>query len=96
MSDTGNRVGTREVAGDASPTKSTTEGSVGVHPAITNLRDCQRQLDMDGCEVGVSRQALDETLALLNEALAELKWCFTGAGNMVRMARVIAKAEGRS
>lgn len=27
-----------------------------------NLRDCQRQLDMDGCQVGVSRQALDEAL----------------------------------
>lgn len=30
--------------------------------ASDNLRNCQRQLDMDGCEVGVSRQALDETL----------------------------------
>lgn len=26
----------------------------------------QRQLDQDGCEVGVSRQALDETLSLLD------------------------------
>lgn len=33
-------------------------------PAIENLTTCQRQLDMDGCEVGVSRQALDETLAV--------------------------------
>ena len=32
-------------------------------PAIQNLIDHQRQLDMDGCEVGVSRQALDEALA---------------------------------
>jgi hypothetical protein len=30
--------------------------------AEKNLRDSQRQLDMDGCMVGVSRQALDETL----------------------------------
>lgn len=37
------------------------------HRAVANLRANQRQLDMDGCEVGVSRQALDETLALLTE-----------------------------
>lgn len=30
--------------------------------AIENLRNSQRQLDADGCHVGVSRQALDETL----------------------------------
>ena len=30
--------------------------------AYENLRSCQRQLDADGCEVGVSRQALDEIL----------------------------------
>ena len=34
-------------------------------PAEKNLRECQRQLDMDGAEVGVSRQALDEVLAEL-------------------------------
>jgi len=28
-----------------------------------NLMANQRQLDMDGCEVGVSRQALEETLS---------------------------------
>ena len=43
-----------------------------VHPAAQNLRDCQRQLDMDGCEVAVSRQALDETLALADELLTAL------------------------
>lgn len=32
------------------------------HPAIANLRTNQRQLDMDGCEVGVSRQAVEESL----------------------------------
>lgn len=30
--------------------------------AYENLRKCQRQLDQDGIEVGVSRQALDEVL----------------------------------
>lgn len=30
--------------------------------ALAALRDGQRQLDMDGSEVGVSRQALDEVL----------------------------------
>lgn len=38
----------------------------GCHPAIVALSTNQRQLDADGCEVGVSRQALDETLALLD------------------------------
>lgn len=32
------------------------------NPAYENLRSYQRQLDADGCEVGVSRQALDEIL----------------------------------
>jgi hypothetical protein len=36
------------------------------HPAIANLRSNQRQLDADGCEVGVSRQALDEVLAMID------------------------------
>lgn len=33
--------------------------------AIKNLRECQRQLDADGIEVGVSRQALEEVLSKL-------------------------------
>lgn len=33
--------------------------------AIENLRTVQRQLDQDGVEVGVSRQALDELLAFI-------------------------------
>lgn len=37
--------------------------------AEKNLRECQRQLDMDGVFVGVSRQALEE---VLNE-LADLR-----------------------
>ena len=35
-------------------------------PAYENLQTCQRQLDMDGCMVGVSQQALDESLAALS------------------------------
>lgn len=37
--------------------------------ALDNLRTNQRQLDADGCEVGVSRQALDETLDIYGELL---------------------------
>ena len=45
-----------------------------IHPdAISALRDNQRQLDMDGCEVGVSRQAVDEVLAALDRALTAVK-----------------------
>jgi hypothetical protein len=53
--------------------------------AIENLRTCQRQLDMDGCFVGVSRQALEETLAYIAEhdALAE-------------RARIVAWLRGRT
>jgi len=43
--------------------------------ASDNLRANQRQLDMDGCEVGVSRQAVEETLAeydAMVEAMSEL------------------------
>lgn len=36
---------------------------VNMSAATDNLRSNQRQLDMDGCEVGVSRQAVEETLA---------------------------------
>lgn len=34
-----------------------------MNDAIKNLQTNQQQLDADGCMVGVSRQALDETLA---------------------------------
>lgn len=34
--------------------------------AVDNLRTCQDQLDADGCMVGVSRQAVEETLAALD------------------------------
>lgn len=39
------------------------------HPAINALCGGQRQLDGDGVEVAVSRQALDETLAILQGLL---------------------------
>ena len=35
--------------------------------AIENLCNSQRQLDADGCHVGVSRQALEETLEWLDQ-----------------------------
>ncbi len=41
--------------------------------ASDNLRSNQRQLDMDGCEVGVSRQAVDETLEQYDAMRAALK-----------------------
>jgi hypothetical protein len=41
------------------------------------LRKYQKQLDPEGIEVGVSRQALDEVLAKLAaaDALADIKYC---------------------
>lgn len=44
-----------------------------IKPAIDNLTECQRQLDADGCEVGVSRQALDEVLAHHKAQAAEIE-----------------------
>lgn len=41
--------------------------------AADNLRTSRRQIDMDGCEVGVSRQALDETLDELDAMRASLR-----------------------
>lgn len=41
--------------------------------AIENLREHQRQLDADGCEVAVSRQAVDETLIALDYAVGVLR-----------------------
>lgn len=49
--------------------------------AIENLRTCQRQLDADGCEVGVSRQAVDETLTALDYAMAMLRVIAGGKSN---------------
>ena len=36
-------------------------------PACKQLTENQRQLDQDGCIVGVSRQAIEETLSALND-----------------------------
>ena len=41
-------------------------------PCVANLREHQTQLDADGCMVGVSRQALDETLAIYDGLLEAL------------------------
>ena len=44
--------------------------------AVQNLHEYQRQLDADGTFVGVSRQALDEVLTVIDAApamIAELK-----------------------
>lgn len=40
---------------------------------LEHLKTNQRQLDMDGCEVGVSRQALDELLARVERQEAMIK-----------------------
>lgn len=45
------------------------EISPQMSPAAQNLRDQQRQLDIDGVEVGVSRQAIEEVL----EELASMR-----------------------
>lgn len=42
-----------------------------VTDALGNIRACQRQLDADGTEVGVSRQALEEVIAEVDKARAE-------------------------
>lgn len=79
----------------------------GEHPAIANLRSNQRQLDADGCMVGVSRQALDETLALYDELLARSKaivtaFCNTEIGRSSDalyydpLAAIVAKATGEA
>jgi hypothetical protein len=47
-----------------------------MNAAIENLTTHQQQLDPDGCRVGVSRQALDETLALVKEMRAMLADCY--------------------
>ena len=42
-------------------------------PALESLRSNQQRLDMDGCVVGVSRQALDEVLAHVEQQAAEIE-----------------------
>lgn len=52
--------------------------------ASNNLRDNQRQLDMDGCEVGVSRQAICEVLTEYSDMLTALKWAAGRVGGYTR------------
>lgn len=58
---------------EMSATLTTEELAFDIKPAIDNLTECQRQLDADGCEVGVSRQALDEVLAHHKAQAAEIE-----------------------
>lgn len=52
----------------------------GIQPAIDALRNNQRQLDADGVQVGVSRQALEEVLSVL--AALQAQAAASGAGEM--------------
>jgi len=77
--------------------------------AIQNLKEYQRQLDMDGCHVGVSRQALDEVLAyvaklqtangILEDALQEVGDDYPGSScqewciQQVKLARAALAQE---
>ena len=49
------------------------------HEALSALKNNQRQLDMDGCEVGVSRQALDEAVTFIEAVVAEIEMKFAEA-----------------
>jgi ABC-type nitrate/sulfonate/bicarbonate transport system substrate-binding protein len=75
---------------------------MGEHPAIENLANSQRQLDADGCEVAVSRQAVEETLEITRELLAALHRVWDDIDDETMPATVeiiraaIAKAEGRA
>lgn len=55
------------IARAALSTKPTDQVATRPVAAIEQLRDHQRQLDQDGCFVGVSRQAIDEVLRYLGE-----------------------------
>lgn len=44
-----------------------------IRPAVENLRQHQRQLDMDGIFVGVSRQALEEVLDYIEADRAAIR-----------------------
>ena len=46
-----------------------------MNAAIENLKTNQKQLDADGCMVGVSRQALEETFLLVDNLTAALEMC---------------------
>jgi len=62
-------------------------------PAEQNLRSHQRQLDADGVMVGVSRQAIDETLFELERLRRGLQ-IIIDAGGVHGSAWCIAQARG--
>lgn len=53
------------------------------------LRNNQRQLDADGVEVGVSRQAVDETLALVESLREQLKQANLGRERALNSHRYV-------
>jgi hypothetical protein len=81
------------------------------HPALVSLRTEWTQLDEDGVSIGVSRQAVEETLALFDEMRKALRNLATGASvamtdereffsakinrNIETAREVLAKAGGR-
>lgn len=80
----------RQISGSArDPSPMTDAVRPSAHPAIENLRACRRQLDMDGCEVGVSRQALDEALAITAELLEALMEAY---GSLVDYVHAVGPA----
>lgn len=65
-----------------------------MHPAIENLTENQKQLDADGVMVGVSRQALEETLAVMGKMYAALKEAEDGLASCYQVCDY--PANGRS
>lgn len=59
--------------------------------ALNALRNNQRQLDFDGCEVGVSRQALDEAVAFIDDALDTISALQAQVGELEQRAEFIDK-----
>lgn len=70
-----------------------------MNEAIKNLETNQQQLDADGCMVGVSRQALDETLKLVEEMAGALNFILAfyepGQTHLDTNAWKLAEAGGR-
>lgn len=71
-----------------------------MNDAIKNLKEHQQQIDADGCMVGVSRQALDETLTLVEEMAGALNFILAfyepGQTHLDTNAWKIAEASGRA
>jgi len=70
-----------------------------MNEAIENLRTHQKQLDQDGVMVGVSRQALDETIALTEQMAGALNFILAfyepGQTHLDTNAWKIAETSGR-